>query len=376
MTKGAFIDQYTELGGGQRILVDLVKGFVDAGHEAITLFPGDGYVPSLMKQSGIQATRFSLPSMSAGKKSKADILRYIASVPRSARSIERALSGQGVDFLYVNGPRAMLAGVRVAKKLRIPMVAAVHLIHEGPERRLLDWCFRRPQVKIVSFCSRFAQESFPGLGPKAVIVPNWIGPSFLSEPSTREQSRVVLNLNPEDVAIGVLGRITATKGQRLFLEAATPLLEESNARIFLAGSADFEDPAEYDELKEIGRPYGDKVKFLEAIPAIEFLDALDISVVPSIRPESFGLVAVESMARGVPVVATKLGGALDTVTEAVGYLVRPTAEDLRNGLRNLIDNPARRRQMGESGRHRAASQYNPEHLIPSAIATILKAVEQ
>ena len=75
--------------------------------------------------------------------------------------------------------------------------------------------------------------------------------------------------------------------------------------------------------------------------------------------EPFGIVPLEAMACGVPVVATRVGGLMDTVVEHVtGELVPPRAPaPLAATLRTLLADPVRRDFLGGAGRDRAAARY-------------------
>jgi len=368
-----FVDQYAVMGGAQRILVDLAHGFVRAGHEVEVLLPGEGVLHEILHSRGVKTGSYWLPPLTSGSKGAAEKAGYLLSAPRVARSIREA-AGPGFDLMYINGPRAMLPGVFATKRLRVPAVAAVHLIHEGIEQSLLEWCFRKPQVRLVSFCSQAAAQPFANLAARAAVIPNWVAPEFLSTPSRRSEARAALGLSDSDLALGVLGRVSKTKGQRQFLEAAAPLLAQNpGLRLFLAGGADFEDPEEEISLR---REFGDRATFLEKTEAISFLDALDVCVVPSMRPEAFGLVAVEGMARRLPVIATGAGGHLETIEhERDGLLVEPTADSLRSALTRLISDAHLRARLGTAGAAKATSQFNPEVLIPRAIQAILAAAK-
>lgn len=368
-----FVDQYAALGGGQRILLDLASALIGQGHEVTALFPELGEVSEQLAVAGARIGQFYLGRMRAGEKGVSEKLAYIATALKSTRSISAFAKERGFDLMYVNGPRAMLPGVLAARRLGLPVVAAVHLIHEGLEQRLLNWCFARPQVRLVSFCSTYAAQEFPNVGAKGRVVANWVAPHFLTDESRREHRRRELGLTDQDIAVGVLGRVSKTKGQRLFLESATPLLAEySDLRLLIAGGADFEDPQEEVELKAWATQFGDQIRFLGGVGSTEFLDSLDVSVVPSIRPESFGLVAIESMARSLPVIATRRGGLQATVLDGTtGYLVNPDENSMRNALSILISNPSRRRMMGDAGRRRVEAEYSPGILIPSATSAIL-----
>lgn len=95
----------------------------------------------------------------------------------------------------------------------------------------------------------------------------------------------------------------------------------------------------------------------EDLPA--FYNAADIAVLPSIHTESFGLVLVESMASGTPVVATALPGVRTVVQDGVdGLLVRPgSLEDLAQALKRLLSDPALRTNMGAAGHAKVARMY-------------------
>src|SRR5579862_811670 len=128
------------MGGAQRILVDLVRAFQKEGHEITALFPGPGPIRDQMADVGIGD--YYLPMLRSGPKSLGEKFRYLALARKSAGSIAADVAGKPFDFMYVNGPRAMLPAVLAARKLRLPVVAAVHLIHEGLDRVLLSMCFK------------------------------------------------------------------------------------------------------------------------------------------------------------------------------------------------------------------------------------------
>ena len=87
--------------------------------------------------------------------------------------------------------------------------------------------------------------------------------------------------------------------------------------------------------------------------------AFDIFVLPSILPEPFGLVVIEAMAAGKPVVATAPGGPSETVVDGeTGYLVPPSdASAIARALEELLADPQKRMSMGEAGRRRACEVF-------------------
>ena len=93
----------------------------------------------------------------------------------------------------------------------------------------------------------------------------------------------------------------------------------------------------------------------------QLIQASDCIVVPSLVPESFGLVAAESLACGVPVVATKIGGLSELVDASQGgVLIAPDqgAEAFAQALQRLACSPDERRRLGQRGRRFAETKLD------------------
>ena len=93
--------------------------------------------------------------------------------------------------------------------------------------------------------------------------------------------------------------------------------------------------------------------------------AIDILVLASSQPEPFGLVIVEGMASGRPVIATAHGGPCELIEDGVtGLLVTPgSADALATAIISLVDDRVRARAMGVAGRLRAESNYSSQAYI-------------
>ncbi|WP_156671239.1 glycosyltransferase, partial [Mycobacterium sp. E1214] len=107
---------------------------------------------------------------------------------------------------------------------------------------------------------------------------------------------------------------------------------------------------------------GDRVRLLGAVTRDEMPALLRSADVVACTPwyEPFGIVPLEAMACGVPVVATAVGGIRDTVVDDVtGRLVPPkNPEALGAALAGLLADPQRRRAFGAAGRERARARYS------------------
>jgi len=370
------LDQYAGLGGGQRILMDLAAAFRGAGHEVRVMLPGQGTTAEALRADGFQVLPLPLPEMTAGRKTLREKLLYPLHARRAERAIGSALGSWHADLLYANAPRCVLPAVWASRRTGVPVACGLHLIFRGgAEHRLLTWCFARPEVKRVIFCSDAVAEPFAeAAGPKGLKVLYWVNPEVLNAPSGRIAARAAYGLGEGEVAVGVIGRISKTKGQRMFLQALSPLLPQyPGLRLLVAGASDFEDPAEESEVRALAAKEPGRISLTgRMVDSREFLDALDVLVVPSLWDEPFGLVAVEGMARRLPVVVTRSGGLQEIVADGrTGFVVDKSPEALRRAVGTLLGDPDLRARMGEAGRRRVGDCFNPEKQMGQIIESCL-----
>jgi glycosyltransferase involved in cell wall biosynthesis len=108
----------------------------------------------------------------------------------------------------------------------------------------------------------------------------------------------------------------------------------------------------------------------------ELYSRADICVVPSLWAEPFGMVAVEAMASGRPVVASDIGGLADSVVDGVtGFLVPPgDAEALAGKLRTLLDDADLRAGMGKRGRLRVEQNFYWPRIVEKHYPPLLREV--
>lgn len=103
-----------------------------------------------------------------------------------------------------------------------------------------------------------------------------------------------------------------------------------------------------------------------------------LCVVPSIWDEPFGLVALEAMASGVPVCASRVGGLQDIVVSGETGLLfeRGDSMGLASQLKLLLGDPKKCRLLGEAGRHRALAYYRWDHIVTHYIQPILEKAKE
>ena len=186
------------------------------------------------------------------------------------------------------------------------------------------------------------------------VIPNLIPER--SDNGGRGADPALLNRLPAGDFLLFLGDGSADKGVRVLLDAHA-MLEDPPPLVF------------------IGRPLAlahersrANVHILGTWPhaaALEAVRRCSMLIVPSLVPETFGMVALEAMTMGRPVVAARLGGLGELVVDGeTGMLVPPGhAPALRDAIAALLADPSRREAMGRAGRERAAS-YSAREIVP------------
>ena len=192
---------------------------------------------------------------------------------------------------------------------------------------------------------------------------------FQPDATARLSIRKELGLALSDLVVGIVGQITARKGQKELLESFALVVKQlPKTKLLIVGAPLFNNDEEYlQRLKQTAEELRlvDQVQFLgarEDIPAIT--NALDLLVVNS-RVEPFGLVVVEGMACGTPVVATAVDGIPEILTHGEdGLLVPPDdKQTLASAIVNLLNQPDLRSGMAARGLENVRSRFTVERYM-------------
>jgi phosphatidylinositol alpha-mannosyltransferase len=289
--------------------------------------------------------------------------------PRSAARVRRWLREGRFDVVHVHEPAPPSVSLLVCMIADGPIVATFHaatirskwLAALGPMVR--PWLERiSGRIAVSDFARRVQVEH---LGGDAVIIPNGVHvAAFASGPTLPGLGRGV-----DGPTIGFLGRFDEPrKGLPVLLEAMrTVLRRHPGARLLIAGRGDA------DELwARIGADLRASVSLLGELSEEDkgaFLRSVDVYCAPNLLGESFGVVLIEALAAGAPIVASDLD-AFKRVLEdgAAGVLVPPgNAAALAGALCALLDDPGRRAELSARGAEVAAG-YDWEVLARRILA--------
>ena len=276
--------------------------------------------------------------------------------PVSATRVRRWLREGHFDVVHVHDPAPPSVGLLVCMMAEGPIVATFHaatvrskwLAAWGPVVR--PWLEKiSGRIAVSDFARRVQVEH---LGGDAVIIPNGVHVATFAEgPALPGHTRGV-----DGPTIGFLGRYDEPrKGLPVLLEAMrTVVRRHPGAQLLIAGRGD---PEAVREL--LGEDLAPHVSLLGELSEAEkgaFLRSVDVYCAPNLLGESFGIVLIEAMAAGAPIVASDLDAFAAVLADgAAGVLVRRgDARDLARALSDLLADPERRARLAESGRRVAA----------------------
>ena len=269
------------------------------------------------------------------------------------------------DVLHSHYWLSGVAGLRLAQRWDIPHVTMFHtlgylkqLAHPDEpepqirlemERRLIKHVDRiiaataDERMQMIRHCGATASQ--------VQVIPCGVDLKLFVPPN-RQLARQKLGLQPDIPVLLFVGRLDPFKGPDVLLRAAAMM--EEDAHILIVGGK-LRDDKELQALRKLAAELklGKRVQFLgaqpqQALPAI--YSAADVTVIPSYH-ESFGLAAVESLACGTPVVATRAGGLTTIVRDGeTGYLVPRCPGFFAERLDGLLRDPNLLAEMRQAAR--------------------------
>lgn len=199
---------------------------------------------------------------------------------------------------------------------------------------------------------------------KCIIIPFGVDQKIEFEADKYIAERKGHDCKSSKVKFLFIGRLVYYKGCKVLLEA---FKEIENAELTMVGSGDMEQ-----ELKELAKSYHieEKVRFCGEVAEEDLyrhLEACDVFVLPSIvRSEAFGLVQIEAMAFGKPVINTNLPSGVPYVSidKITGLTVPPEdVQALAQAMQWLVEHEKERNEMGMRARKRMKEEYRLETML-------------
>ncbi|HEY5833633.1 glycosyltransferase family 4 protein [Streptomyces sp.] len=325
-------------GGVQFHVRDLAEHLTGLGHEVSVLAPADDDTP--------------LPPyvVSAGR---AVPVPYNGSVARlnfgflSAARVRRWLHDGNFDVIHIHEPASPSLGLLACWAAQGPIVATFHTSNPRSRAMIAAYPILQPALEKIRAriaVSEYARRTFvEHLGGDAVVIPNGVDVSFFARAEPKKEW--------QGGTIGFIGRIDEPrKGLPVLMRALPRILAERPAtRLLVAGRGDAEEA-----LAPLPAALRDRVEFLGMVSdedKARLLRSVDLYVAPNTGGESFGIILVEAMSAGAPVLASDLDAFVQVLDEgAAGELfTNEDADALASAAIRVLADPARRAELRTRG---------------------------
>lgn len=294
---------------------------------------------------------------------KSEVVPYL---PEYRQQLLSYVAKEGLKYDLVHGHYWLSGSVAeaAAHQWNLPGVVSFHTLaaikeREGSEsepeqRKVAELRMARGADLVFAFTEderRELNELFGIEDDRIHVAPGGVDLS-LFRPADRDQARERLGFDRKEQMILFVGRPEPFKGPDVLIRALPHMRDTANTRLVLVGGSEGEHS--FDWLRVLAADLGvaDRISWHRAVPheqLVDFYAATDVTAMPSFH-ESFGLVALESMASGRPVVASAVGAlATQIVHGETGRLVEThDPEDFAHCLDDILGNARLREAMGDA----------------------------
>lgn len=330
-TRILYINHTGLMSGAEHVLLNLLGGLDRERFEPIVLCPGYGGLATEILALGVEW--IPIPTVYTRFSWRSGQLQSVGSMIRAVSAVRRQIQALSPDFVHANSTRAGIVAVLAAAGTGKRVIWHVHDTlprHPlGTAIRVLALLAANSSVVAVSQATAKAFRGRLPLKRKVRTIYNGVDLSrFPLKSPGGSTFRTRLAIPPESFLVCTVGQICRRKGLLELVDAMRRLHTEApNLHLAVVGRVVFRHEEKYfSELRAAVRASGleDRVHFVGAMSDVaSVLQASDLLVLNS-KDEPFGLVLVEAMSTGTPVIATRVGGIPEIVTDSEnGWLVEP-----------------------------------------------------
>jgi glycosyltransferase involved in cell wall biosynthesis len=376
-------NNYRSGGGGEKRVVELTKNILTVnGHNVQLIERDSNTIKSLSNK--ISAFKSSIYSMKAKKETKKFIKIHFPEIAH-------------IHNLYpLLSPSVIIA----CRRFRIPMVMSIHhfgltcpSLHHFDGNDICTKCLHKNEIWcILKNCRRNISESiayairsmiarkmkiFNDCIDVFITSTNFMKTHLVNAGFKKEKFCVIpnaINSNkkigqlPKDQYIAYVGRLSSEKGIEILLKAA----KESGLPVKIAGKGPIEEKLKSQasmNVKFVGHLNGEKL--------IKFYKKAKFLVLPSICLEAFGLVIIEAMKEGLPVLASRIGGIPEIIDDGISGLLfeAGNAADLENKMTLLWNNNDLCRKFANAGRTKIGDEFSEETYYKRLMRAYSQAIE-
>ena len=337
------IDPEKNWGGGEAQVFGLLQNLSKWGHRNDLATPADG-----------ELFRQSLPSVRKIPLSIRNDLDV-----RGVPALRRLIRKERYDIVHLHTKRAHALCVWLPRGKRRPTyIVTRRMDYPEPNNCYTRYLYNRRVDGVVAI-SRSVLNCLlaAGVDRRSIrLIYSGIDPlPFRALPSAEQRAN-------DSAVVAMLAVLEERKGHRFLLEAARVLKDRGRKiRYVFAGDGSLKT-----QLQDLAQAFGlrEEVSFAGFVKDVpKFLSSIDLLVLPSLF-EGLGVAALEGMASGKPVVATRVGGLAESIIDGeTGFLVPPrNGAALADAIERIVADPSMARVMGQKGIARVLSQFTIEQM--------------
>lgn len=331
-----------EFGGAERHILNLARGLDPAEVET-------GVLCLFARPFAAMAQKAGVPTDVLPMRSKLDF--------HVLGKLKRAIVNYAPDIVHTHGVRANLLGRLAAAQAARPVVTTVHSLlamdYPDPVSRLANSLTERltrgMTCHFITVSHELRQALIHQGVPAGRITAVHNGVDLERFDPGRAVGAPLSGYAREVPLVGIVARLHAVKGHRLFLQAAAKVLAKKPEVRFLVVGGGPDEKALVKLARDLGIDAAvDFLGFVDDIPSL--LARLNVLVVAS-RWEGFGLTAAEALALAVPVVATDVGGLPEIIRPFETGLLTPYGQSqaMADAVIWILDHPSEAREMATRG---------------------------
>jgi L-malate glycosyltransferase len=359
--------------GAERVLLEMLRGLDRTRYEPSVLCPAEGSLQLLLEGQDVSCT--TTPTLHARFTWRlGELLRYIVSFASVIFTARREIKRCNPDFVHANTVRAGIAATLATVGTGRTVIWHVHdSLPRHPLSQIIRLLAYKSVRTYIVAVSNATAKAFCGSLPfndRICVIHN--GTDLSRFPlKCREETpfKRQLGLPKDSFLVCAVGQICARKGLRELLESFSQIYDDApQMHLAIVGKPVFSHEQLYgDELMATATAAGiaDRVHFTGECHNISaVLQSSDLLVLNSFE-EPFGLVLIEAMSSGTPVLATRVGGIPEIITDSVnGWLIeRNDPVGLASKLLELSQNPGSLDQVARSARDTVYPQFSLERFL-------------
>ena len=340
------------LGGGQKSLLLLLERLDRNKYNPFLICPSYGNFIKKVEKLGIETSL-----LKTGSLKNINIFSFIAAI----RKLFKFIKQNDIDLIHTDAPRQTFYAGIAARLTKIPLVWHVRISEPDIKRYDRTLIFLAHKVIAVSKAVEKRLEKATPKSKKIEVIYNGINLAEFGPQHPKEKLKKEFGIDQENILIGTASQLIPSKGHRVLLEAAARTLDVfPELKFIIIGDGN---KTYRQELLNLSQELGIEnnvvfAGFREDIPPL--INLMDIVVLPSTHPEGLSRLLLEAMASSKPMIASAVGGNLESVEDGTtGLIVNPRDVDsLSRAILELVQNKKLRNQMGAAGRKRAEKLFN------------------